>query len=92
MITWDEAKRQINLQAHGLDFDGCEAAFDGPVVAREDTRFAYGEQRIDVIGFLHGEIVVLTCTDRGDDLHVINSRRATSHEINTFARWLSGHA
>jgi len=33
MITWDEPKRQENLRKHGMDFVGCEAVFDRPVVA-----------------------------------------------------------
>ena len=43
MPTWDERKRQSNLKDHGLDFLGCEAVFDGPVVTWEDDRVAYGE-------------------------------------------------
>jgi len=36
MITWDETKRQLNIRVHGLDFVGCEAVFDGPMVAWDD--------------------------------------------------------
>ena len=43
MPTWDERKRQSNLKAHGLDFSGCEAVFDGPAVTWDDDRVAYGE-------------------------------------------------
>lgn len=32
MVTWDEAKRQLNIRNHGLDFMGCDAVFDGLVV------------------------------------------------------------
>ena len=38
VITWDERKRQTNLRRHQLDFVGCEAVFDHPVVTLEDTR------------------------------------------------------
>lgn len=91
MVTWDDAKRQRNIRSHGLDFLGCEAVFDGPVLAQEDARFSYGEQRINLLGFLHGGVVLMTYTERGDDLHVISLRRATTHEIKAFARWLSRH-
>lgn len=89
MITYDETKRQTNLRKHGLDFVGCEAIFEGPVIIQEDAREAYGEQRMNVIGFLRGEVVHMTYTERGTDLHVISLRRATRHEIQYFARWLS---
>jgi uncharacterized protein len=46
-VTWDEAKRQENLRKHGLDWVGCDAVFDHPVVAWEDDREAYGEQRLN---------------------------------------------
>ena len=43
MPTWDEPKRLRNIREHGLDFIGCEAVFDGPVVSDEDDRDNYGE-------------------------------------------------
>lgn len=89
MITWDESKRLLNIHNHGLDFVGCEAVFNGPVITEEDARLAYGEQRINVIGFLCDGIVTMTYTERGDDVHIISLRRATRHEIKRFAQGLS---
>ncbi len=89
MVTWDDTKRQRNIRSHGLDFAGCEAIFKGPVIAEEDARLTYGEQRINVIGFLRGKVVFMTYTERGDDLHVISLRRATRHEIKRFAEEFS---
>jgi uncharacterized DUF497 family protein len=89
VITWDEPKRRLNIRNHGLDFVGCEAVFDGPVIAEDDARLEYGEQRINLIGILRGTVVFMTYTERGDDLHLISLRKATSHEIRRFARWIS---
>ena len=89
MITWDEPKCRLNIRSHGLDFVGCEAVLDGPVLAQKDTRLPYGEQRINLIGLLRGDIVLMTDTEHGNELHVISLRKATSHEIKTFARWIS---
>ncbi|MFZ4538665.1 BrnT family toxin [Propionivibrio sp.] len=72
-----------------MDFVGCDAVFDGPVISEEDARLAYGELRINVIGYLRGAVVFLTCTERGNDLHVISLRKATRHEIKRFATWFS---
>jgi len=63
-MTWDEAKRQANLRNHGLDFVGCDAVFDHPVVTEEDSRWAYGELRIILLGWLRGRVVHLTFTER----------------------------
>ncbi|MBK1693180.1 hypothetical protein CKO09_00275 [Chromatium weissei] len=88
-ITYDETKRLANLKKHGLDFIGCETIFDGPVLTWEDDRFAYGEQRINLIGWWRTAVVFMTYTEQGDTLHIISLRRATTHEIKAFARWFS---
>jgi uncharacterized DUF497 family protein len=43
MATWDEKKRLANIEAHSLDFVGCEAIWDNFTVTREDIRKAYRE-------------------------------------------------
>ena len=89
MATWDESKRQRNIKIHGLDFVGCEAVFENPVVAWDDDRKAYGEQRINLLGWLNGTVVHMTYTERGDDLHIISLRKAAKHEIRYFIAQIS---
>jgi len=90
VVTWDDRKREANLRQHGLDFDGCDAVFDHPVVTVEDSRFVYGEQRINLLGWLEGRVVHMTYTERGeDDLHVISLREATKHEARYYFQVLS---
>ena len=89
MVTWDERKRHANLRRHGLDFEGCEAVFDFPVVTVEDSRAAYGEQRINLLGWLADRVVHMTYTERGEDLHVISLREATKHEARNYFKVLS---
>ena len=84
MVTWDEEKRQANLRRHRLDFDGCDAVFDAPVVTAEDTRLAYGEQRMNLLGWLHDRVVHMTYTERGEDLHVVSLREATKYEARYY--------
>ena len=89
MVTWDERKRQANLRRHGLDFEGCEAVFNAPVVTAEDLREAYGEQRINLLGWLDGRVVHMTYTEREEDLHVISLRGATKHEAQYYFKAVS---
>ncbi|HEY0784077.1 MAG TPA: BrnT family toxin [Thermoanaerobaculia bacterium] len=89
MVTWDEPKRQANLRKHGLDFAECEAVFDHPVFTTEDTRAAYGEQRIRLLGWLDGRVVRLTYTERGETLHVISLREATRNEARAYFKAIS---
>lgn len=86
MPTWDEAKRRRNLREHGLDFTGCEALFDGPVVVLEDRRDRYGELRLNAIGWLDGQVVHLTYVERDDDFHAISLRKAEKHEIRRYVQ------
>ena len=82
--TWDESKRRANLRRHRLDFAGAEAVFDFPVVAAEDTRSGYGEQRMNLLGWLEGRVVHMTYTERGNDLRIISLRKATKHEASYY--------
>jgi uncharacterized protein len=90
VVTWDERKRQANLRDHGLDFEGCEAVFDYPVITNEDSRVAYGEQRINLLGWLRDQMVHMTYTEHGEDFQVISLREATRHEARYYFKVLSG--
>lgn len=50
MITWDERKRRANIGKHGIDLADTERIFDSPLLTDEDTREAYGEQRLKSLG------------------------------------------
>lgn len=89
MISYDEDKRQINLKEHGLDFIGVDKVFDYPVLSWQDNRFAYGEQRINLLGWLQGKVVHLTYTERDEHLHIISLRKATKYEIQQYRQSLS---
>lgn len=89
MVTWGERKREANLRRHGLDFEGCGSVFDGPVLTAEDTRVAYGEQRMNLLGWLQGRVVHMTYTERGEDLHVFSLREATKHEARYYFKVLT---
>ena len=84
MITFDESKRQTNIKRRGLDFIGCEAIWDNFTVTREDTRHAYGEERLVTFGLLHNEVVVLVCTERDDTPHIISLRKAEKYEARYY--------
>ncbi|WP_089725350.1 BrnT family toxin [Candidatus Thiosymbion oneisti] len=89
MIVWDESKRQRNLKNHDLDFSGCEVVFDYPVVAWDDDREAYGEQRINLLGWLEGIVVHMTYVERGKHVQIISLRRAKKHEVRRYIQEIS---
>ena len=77
---WDEQKRQIKVKKHGVDFIDVPEIFDGDVVILPDERFDYGESRFIVIGILKNQVVVVTYTERGDNIRIISARKATKNE------------
>lgn len=84
MITWDEPKRQANLRKHGIDFAGCEAVFDAPMVTEEDGREAYGERRLKSLGWLADRVVVLVWTERETGPRLISCRYGDKHETQRY--------
>ncbi len=84
MITYDEPKRQTNLVKHGIDLADCEPAFDAPLLTEEDSREAYGEQRLKSFGWLHERVVVLIWTDRTAGPHVISCRYGDKSETQYY--------
>jgi len=89
MLIWDEAKRHANIAKHGVDFVGVEAIWKMPVVSWDDERECYGEQRINLLGWLHERIMFLTYTDDGDHFRVISLRKAEKHETERYFKTLA---
>jgi uncharacterized DUF497 family protein len=77
---WDEAKRQSNIQKHGIDFVGIEKAFVGTTLTILDDRFDYGELRFITLGILTGRVVVIAHTETPEVIRIISVRKATKNE------------
>ena len=77
---WDEEKRLANVHKHGLDFQDARGIFEDPCLEVEDRRKHYQEDRYILYGTMHGLIVVLVYTRRGDKIRCISFRRANSRE------------
>ena len=77
---WDEAKRQDNIENHGIDFVDAVEVFDGDILVVEDDRFAYGERRFIALGLMKGIVIAVVYTERGDNVRIISARKATRYE------------
>lgn len=84
MATWDEAKRLINIEKHGIDFNDLDAVFEFPMLTRDDNRTAYGEQRLQSLAWLQGRVVFMVWVEREDDVHIISCREANKHETRQY--------
>jgi uncharacterized DUF497 family protein len=78
---WDNGKAAENLRKHGVDFrDAISALEDSNRLEEGDTRFEYGEERIQVIGIAHGDVLFVIVTLRDQDTcRIISARKATRH-------------
>jgi uncharacterized DUF497 family protein len=74
MVTYDAAKRHANLVKHGVDLAECEGVFVAPMLTEEDTREAYGEQRMKSLCWLQGRVAVLVWTEREAGPYLISCR------------------
>ena len=83
---WDKRKAADNLRKHGVDFvDVIEALEDPNRLEEIDTRFAYGEDRIQVIGMAHGRVLFAVATFRSERIcRIISARKATKHEQDRY--------
>ncbi len=84
--TWDETKRQANLNKHGLDFSDAEKVFAGPLLLIDDQRADYGEQRMIGIGLLDCLVVLIVHVESDEAIRIISMRRADSDETDLFYR------
>jgi uncharacterized DUF497 family protein len=83
--SWDDGKRELNLQNHGYDFADVGEVFDGRfVVTRQDRRFEYGEDRYNMLVELYGRVINVTFTPRGDRMHLISVRPASREERSVY--------
>jgi hypothetical protein len=80
-FEWDEAKRRANIRKHGFDFSDVAEMFDGPFMARPDTRENYGEERWIGVGITKGRLAFVAFTAESDEtIRIISLRKATNEE------------
>lgn len=89
-FEWDEQKRQRNLEKHGVDFKDITPIFEGQIVEWIDKRQTYGEERINLLGEIEGNIFFLTYTKRNSKYRIISARRANSRERRKYYQTLLG--
>ena len=84
-IEYDPAKRQLTLEARGLDMAQAGPVFEAPHITIEDDRRDYGEIRNLTIGFLEGRMVIIAWTPRANARRLISMRKANAREQKAYA-------
>ena len=83
---WHDGKAAENLRKHGVDFADAIAALEDPNRVEEiDDRFAYDDERVQVIGMAHSKVLFVVVTLLGEDAcRIISARKATRHEQDRY--------
>lgn len=89
-ITCDPDKRARALNERGLDFHDAALVFAGRTLDVQDTRFDYGEMRVQSVGHLAGRMVMIVWTPRGDARHVISMRKCNDREQARYGGFFDG--
>ena len=83
-FEWDENKRKLNIQKHGIDFEDAKRVFEGISLTFQDNRFDYGEQRLITMGLLYEIVIVIAHTEIDETIRIISMRKATKNEQKLF--------
>lgn len=81
-FDWDEQKAAGNLHKHGVSFQEAATVFGDPLSDTfDDPDHSIDEQRFLIIGASDkGKLLIISHTDNGDIVRIINAREPTSGE------------
>ena len=81
-FSWDPTKAEKNRKKHCVDFREAATIFDAPLSTTfPDGDHSTHEQRFLIVGMSAlGRVVVVSHTETGDTIRIINARAATRPE------------
>jgi hypothetical protein len=87
-FEWDEEKAEANLRKHGVSFDEARTVFGDPFsVTISDPLHSQREKRFLDIGRSSSDrLLVVSYTERGSNIRLISSRRATATERKAYEK------
>lgn len=86
-FEWNEDKRKLNLENHGLDFIDAAQVWTSSKVIQQDNRKDYGEKRFIALGLLNQRIVVIVYALREiNKVRLISFRKANEREIKIYEK------
>jgi len=81
---WDEAKREVNLATHGIDFTAIELFEWETATVFEDRRKDYDEKRMVAYGYIKERLVAVVFTQKKTAKRIISLRKANNREVNHY--------
>lgn len=89
-FEWDDTKSAENLRKHGVSFEEAATTFADPMsLTIDDPVHSENEDRFIIMATsLRGRLLITVFTERGDQIRLISSRRASSPEQQQYERRL----
>jgi uncharacterized DUF497 family protein len=87
-FSWNEAKRESNLEKHRIDFEDAIAIFEEAVVVQRSDRG--DEQRWVAVGQTEGHVLAVVYTLREGLYHIISARSASRNERRAYHKAAPG--
>ena len=82
-FEWDENKRELNLEKHGIDFvDAIDVFMDLSRIETESSRDK--ELRYQTIGAVNDVVILVVYTYRAGTVRLISARRASKNEREAY--------
>lgn len=78
-FEWDEKKAKSNVTRHRIHFQQVIPVFFDPFRLEDEDR-TQSEERYRLIGHVHGRVLFVVYTWRGDNIRIISARKATKDE------------
>ena len=88
-FEWDENKRTVNIEKHGLDFSRAVRIFDGFVLEWDSPRES--EHRTKATGMVEGRYITVIYTWRGSRRRIISARPARKAECERYEQAERAH-
>ena len=81
-FEWDPDKSEINLSKHDVSFPEASTVFGDPLsLTNYDPDHSDDEDRYITIGeSSNGQLLIVSHTDRDDQIRIMSARRATRRE------------
>jgi len=87
-MEWDESKRQINLNKHGLDFVEAGYVLESYFRLDIDT-IRNNENRTHSFAYVFDYLAVLSVVHTKNGTRIISFRRASREEREVYHEWLA---
>ena len=85
-FEWDPRKERSNVAKHGVGFEQTSTIFgDRSSLTIPDPEHSLSEERYITMGrAVTGKLLVVVHTERGDNIRIINARRASRGERKVY--------